>query len=357
MDATLHALGWTPHEDDTFRTFAADHVPGRIALESHDLYLTYTPDGERYARVSGRFRHTATERADMPAVGDWVALVPRPGDDSATIDAILPRRTAIVRKEAGFRTQGQVLAANVDMVWIVTSLTLELSARRVERYLTVAWDSGAQPVVVLTKADLNEGDSQILAEVEQAAVGADMVVTSAVTGQGTDELRTMLAGDRTAALIGSSGVGKSTLINRLVGEDLLETKQTRDDAVGRHTTTHRELVRVPTGGLLVDTPGLRELLAWDDTAGTDIVYRDIEALSASCRFADCAHTAEPGCAIRAAIASGDLDPARMRQYDKMQREIAYVERRKEGRASTNNKRRFKDIAKASRQRRRLGIDR
>jgi ribosome biogenesis GTPase len=292
----------------------------------------------------------------MPAVGDWVALVPRPGDDSATIDAILPRRTAVVRKEAGFRTQGQVLAANIDLVWIVTSLTRELSARRVERYLTVAWESGAQPVVVLTKADLDEADSLMIAEVEQASVGADIVVTSAVTGEGTDELRTMLAGDRTAALMGSSGVGKSTLINALVGEELLATTQTRDDAVGRHTTTHRELVRVPSGGLLVDTPGLRELLAWDDSTGMETVYRDIEALAATCRFADCAHGTEPGCAIREAVASGELDPARLRQYAKMQREIAYVDRRKEGRPSLNAKRRGKGIAKASRQRRRLGID-
>jgi ribosome biogenesis GTPase len=156
--------------------------------------------------------------------------------------------------------------------------------------------------------------------------------------------------------MGTSGVGKSTLINALVGEELLATTQTRNDAVGRHTTTHRELVRVPSGGLLVDTPGLRELLAWDDSTGMETVYRDIEALAATCRFADCAHGAEPGCAIRDAMASGDLDPARMRQYDKMQREMAYVDRRKAGRASQNNKRRFKDIAKASRQRRKLGID-
>lgn len=287
----------------------------------------------------------------MPAVGDWVALVPNPGDDSATIEAILPRRSAVVRREAGFRTQAQVLAANVDLVWIVTSLTRELSARRVERYLTVAWESGAQPVVVLTKADLGEADPSMVAEVEQASLGADVVVTSAVTGEGTDQLRTMLAGDRTAALMGSSGVGKSTLINALLGEELLETKETRDDAIGRHTTTHRELVRVPSGGMLIDTPGLRELLAWDDSTGMETVYRDIEALAATCRFADCAHRSEPGCAIRAAVAAGELDAARLRQYDKMQREVAYISGRKADRASTNSKRRSKEIAKAWRQRR------
>ena len=342
MDRSLRAFGWTSEQDDAFRPFACDHVPGRIATESHHMYLANTDRGDLWCRLGPRLRTAGLHREERPGVGDFVALVPRPGDVQTTIEHVLPRRTSLVRKEAGFRTQGQVLAANIDYVWIVSSLTRELSARRVERFLTVAWDSGAQPVIVLTKADLDDADSEIVAEVEATAVGAEIVMTSAVTGQGLDTLRMLLAGDRTAALVGSSGVGKSTLINTLAGEELLATLPTRDDAVGRHTTTHRELVRLPTGGLLVDTPGLRELLAWDDTEGVGDVYSDIELLETQCRFRDCRHRSEPGCAINAAVASGDLDPDRLRQRDKLRRELAWANRRKRGRTERENRRKGVD---------------
>ena len=345
----LDALGWTAEHADAFLAYSEDHIEGRIGVEHRDMYLAYTGPGESWCEVSGRLRHHAQDRGDLPAVGDWVALKPRPGESWATIDAILPRRTAFVRKEAGFKTSGQVLAANVDLVWILGSLTRELSARRIERYLAVAWESGAQPVVVLTKADLGEGDPERVAEVERVAVGADVIVTSTITGEGTDELRAQLGHNRTAALLGSSGVGKSTLINYLLGEERLDTQQTRADEIGRHTTTRRELIRVPTGGLVIDTPGLRELVAWEADTGMDAVFGDIDELATSCRFHDCAHRSEPGCAVRAAIASGELDRARYRSYEKMQRERDYLNGRK--------RQRGKQIAKAARQRRRLGIDR
>jgi ribosome biogenesis GTPase len=300
------------------------------------MFLANTNQGDLWCRLGPRLRSSPTHREDRPGVGDWVAVIPRPGDTQTTIEAVLPRRTALIRKEAGFRTEGQVLAANIDLVWIVSSLTRELSARRVERFLTVAWESGAQPVVVLTKADLDDADSEMLAEVEATAVGAEVVITSSMTGRGVDVLRTLLAGDKTAALLGSSGVGKSTLINTLIGDELLETKPTRDDAVGRHTTTRRELVRVPSGGMLIDTPGLRELIAWDNDDGMGDVYADIDALEAECRFSDCRHRSEPGCAINAALASGDLDPERLRQREKLRRELAYANRRKRGRAAREN---------------------
>jgi ribosome biogenesis GTPase len=318
------------------------------------MYVAYTAFGELWCEVAGRLRHAADGRGAMPAVGDWVALTPRPGDDRATINAVLPRRTAFSRKQAGFETEEQVLAANIDVVWILGALTRELSSRRMEHYLAVAWSSGAQPVIVLTKADLDEADPERVGEVESIAVGAPVVFTSAVTGQGLDELRAQLDGNRTAAVLGSSGVGKSTLINRLVGEERLETYETRSDDVGRHITTRRELVLVPGGGMVIDTPGLREIIPWD--ADTESVFDDIAALSQACRFRNCSHAAEPGCAVRGALASGELDIDRLRSYERMQRELAYVERRKRGRARPGNER-AKQIAKASRQRRKLGMDR
>jgi ribosome biogenesis GTPase len=297
-------------------------------------------------------RHDAVDRSELPAVGDWVVLAPRPGENWATIHGVLPRRSAFTRKVAGYETQGQVLAANIDVVWIVGSLTRELSARRIERYLAVAWESGAAPVIVLTKADLGEADAGRIAEVEAIAFGTPIHVTSAVTGEGLDELRASLSPNLTAAVLGVSGVGKSTLVNALLGEERMATHETDSADVGRHTTSHRELVQLPSGGMVIDTPGLRELVPWDDEHGMDAVFGDINVLAAECGFRDCSHRAEPGCAIKAAIANGDLDPARLRSYEKMQRELSYVERRKRGRAAINSKRKWKDLAKVSRQRER-----
>lgn len=353
MDERLVALGWTPSEESAFQSHAEQGLhPGRIAVEHRGAYVVYTHAGELWAEVAGRMLHEA-DRGELPAVGDWVALRLRPNEDRATIHAVLPRRTAFSRREAGFETNEQVLAANIDSVWILGALTKELSARRMERYLAVAWESGAQPEIVLTKADLSQADAERVAEVEAVAVGAPVHVTSAVTGEGVDGLLRSLDGNRTAAVLGSSGVGKSTLINRLVGADLLEIGETRGDDVGRHTTIRRELVRVPSGGLVIDTPGLRELMMWD--ADTDSVFADIAELSSRCRFADCGHLTEPGCAVRAAVASGEIELERLRSYEKMQRELAYVEGRKKGRSELKQ-RRNKTIAKANRQRKKLGID-
>jgi ribosome biogenesis GTPase len=344
---SLTALGWTASFADAFRPFEDDHVPGRIVAEHRGMYVAMTATGELSCEITGRMRHRTDEREDLPAAGDWVALRRTAEGDRASIDAVLPRTTAFVRKEAGFRTQGQVLAANIDLVWIVAALTVELSARRVERYLTVAWESGAQPVVVLTKADIGDADQSMVGEVEQVAVGSDIVVCSAVTGEGLDVLGASIAPNRTAALLGSSGVGKSTLVNALVGEELLATQPTRGDAVGRHTTTHRELIRVPGGGMLIDTPGLRELVAWDAESGIDSVFGDIEELTARCRFNDCAHDREPGCAIREALANGELDRGRWRSYQKMLREMDHLSGRKRERIRGRNK----EISKFARDRR------
>lgn len=356
MDTNLERLGWTDELQASFRPHATQElVPGRVAVEHRGSYVTYTAAGELWAEITGRLRHTAQDRSDLPAVGDWVAVAPRP--DGASIHGVLPRRSAFTRKVAGFETQGQVLAANIDVVWILGSLTRELSARRLERYLTVGWESGAQPVVVLTKADLGEAEPERVAEVEAVAFGCPVHVTSAVTGEGIDDLRASLAGNLTAALLGVSGVGKSTLVNALVGEERLATRETRADHVGRHTTTRRELIAVPGGGFVIDTPGLREIVLWDGEAGMDTVFADIKRLAERCRFRDCEHRTEPRCAVRRAIASGELDRAHLHSYEKMQRELAYVEERREGKAAMNAKRRSRDISKRSRERRKLGIDR
>ena len=356
MHPALVSLGWTADLEDAFQPYTEDQ-PARVSVEHRGAYVVMTQDGDMWAEASGRLRHDAEDRSEMPAVGDWVALRVTEGAHRASITAVLPRRTAFIRKEAGFVTGGQVLAANADHVWIVAAMTKGLSARRIERFLTVAWDSGAQPMVVFTKSDIGDIEDERIAEVERIAVGAPIIVTSAVTGEGLAEVVASLEGNKTAALLGASGVGKSTLINRLVGEDLLEVRPTDAAAIGRHTTVRRELVVVPSCGMLSDTPGLRELIGWDDSEGVDTVYADIEALMSECRFVDCAHRTEPGCAVRAAIAQGTLDPSRLASYQKMQRELSYVERRRDGKAALNAKKKFKAITTNARARRRAEIDR
>lgn len=356
MDTKLVRLGWTAELDDAFRPHREQGlVPGRVAVEHRGSYDVATGAGELWCEITGRLRHEADDRSELPAVGDWVAVAARP--DGGKIHEVLPRRSAFTRKAAGFETQGQVLAANIDDVWICGSMTAELSARRLEWYLTLAWEGGAQPVVVLTKADLDEADPERVAEVESISVGCPLFVTSAETGDGLEELAASLRPNRTAALLGVSGVGKSTLTNALLGEDRLEVRQTRADHVGRHTTVRRELILLPGGGLVIDTPGLREVLLWDGDRGVETVFADITALADRCRFADCRHRTEPGCAVREAIADGSLDAAQLKNFEKMRRELRRVEARRDGKAVMTARRRSKKVTVYARQRRRLGIDR
>jgi ribosome biogenesis GTPase / thiamine phosphate phosphatase len=338
----LARFGWTPERETEFDEHRTQGlVPARVIVEHRSDYVVYGNDGEIRAELSGRLRHGG----ELPAVGDWVALRP-----PATIAAVLPRRTVFSRKEPWAAAKEQVLAANADVVWVTTALTeRDFKLRRLERYLATAWESGAQPALVLTKRDLCDDVEGAVLEAESIAFGVPVHAVSAVTGEGIEELRPYLRDDRTVALLGSSGVGKSTLVNRLAGREVLATQEIRADGRGRHTTTHRELVPLPGGGLVLDTPGLRELQLWEVGEGLEATFEDVAALAAECRFSDCGHTNEPGCAVRAALADGRLARERLESWRKLERELERLERRVDARARSEYGQRLR---KEARQRRR-----
>jgi ribosome biogenesis GTPase len=341
----LESLGWDASFADSFRPHEHDGLaPARVAVEHRSEYLVYSQFGELKAELSGRLRFDGGHAA----VGDWVALAARHEEGRGTIHDVLPRRTAFVRKE-GEHTEAEVLAANVDLVFVVTGLDGNFNLRRIERYLTLAWESGAQPVVLLTKADLcDEVESRVL-ETEAVAFGVPVHPVSAPTGDGVELVRSYVPTAKTAALLGSSGVGKSTLVNALVGEDLLATREVReDDSRGRHTTTHRQLVPLPGGGLMLDTPGMRELQLWDADSGLDTTFADVQELAAQCRFADCAHGREPGCAVRAALASGTLELERFESWRKLQRELVHLELKQNTRARSEARKERRRFARSMR---------
>jgi ribosome biogenesis GTPase len=296
-------------------------VPARVLTEERGLYLVASESGERPATPSGRLRHDAEldPTAAWPAVGDWVALEPGAGEHGL-IQRVLSRHSAVIRRSPGDRRlPAQVLAANVDVAFVVTSMNAEFNARRLERYLAVAWESGATPVVLLSKADLVDDPAGFRAAAEAVAAAVEVIAVSVVTGNGLDAVRARLGVGRTVAFIGSSGVGKSSIVNALAGEPLLDTAAIRDDdARGRHTTTRRQLVRL-ADGLLIDTPGLRELGVLDGE-GVSTAFEDVEGVAAGCRFNDCQHRSEPGCAVRAALHDGTLQVDRLDAYNKLQRE-------------------------------------
>ena len=321
-DDSLGALGW----DERLATLLAYEAPGlvagRILSEERGLYSVATAAGESPASASGRLRHEAEldPATPWPAVGDWVAMDPAANGNHRLIHRVLPRRTAVVRRAPGDRRlPSQVLAANVDTVFVVTSMNADFNPRRLERYLAVAWESGAWPVVLLSKADLAEDPASFHAAAESVAPGVEVIAVSVVSGEGLEAVRAHLGRGRTVVFAGSSGVGKSSIINGLAGAALLATAEIREhDARGRHTTTRRQLVRL-ADGLLIDTPGLRELGVLDGE-GVGTAFEDVERAAAACRFTDCSHQSEPGCGVRAAIAQGTLDPDRFEAYRKLERE-------------------------------------
>ena len=340
----LHDLGW----DDGFAAALEPHdncIPARVSAQHRGEYDVLTEAGELRAHVAGRLRHEASSGEELPAVGDWVAL------RETTIHAVLPRRSAFLRKVAWSQTEAQVLAANLDTIFVVTGLDADFNVRRLERYLTLAWESGANPVIVLTKADLCDDPLARLLEAEQVAVGVPAHVVSNLTGEGLDQLAAHLRPAQTVALLGSSGVGKSSLLNRLLGDDVQATKELAEDGTGRHTTTARQLFRLPGGALLVDTPGLREIQLWSADEGIHEAFADVDELAADCRFNDCAHMREPGCAVQAAIDEGRLPRQRLQSHRALQRELARLARKQDARLRSEERKKrvafVKSLRKAS----------
>jgi ribosome biogenesis GTPase len=353
----LNTLGWNSHFSHEFDLIAGSKsgngralAAGRVCADSRHIYTILTEAGELSAEVSGKFRAEAGVKADFPVVGDWVAAALRSEEGKAVIHAVLPRMNSFSRRSAGYKTEEQVIAANIDTAFIVTAADGDFNPRRVERYLTLAWNSGAEPVVVLNKTDMSGSPEDLVAELSSVAVGVPILPMSAETGVGLDALFTRLEAGETAALLGSSGVGKSTIINRLLGFMKQDTFAVReDDSRGRHTTTRRELIVLPAGGILIDNPGMREVGLWGEESGLEETFFDIEELASRCRFGDCGHGSEPGCAVRAAMEDSRLDPERFQSYVKLQKELRWAAAREVGRLSLEEKRRWKAISKLQKQ--------
>ena len=344
----LASLGWDVWFAERFAPFAREaNVPARVLADYGAEYLVH--DGETSLRAVPS-RNLRNDGGPLPAVGDWVALKHR--DPAAAIHAMVERRTKFSRKVAHLETKEQVLAANVDVAFVVASAQ-DVNARRIERYLTMAWQSGAAPVVVLTKSDIADSIDELRFELESAAVGTPVLVTSAITGDGVEALAERLRPARTGVLLGPSGAGKSTLINCMTGLELMKTRDVHRSGEGRHMTSHRELVQLPDGGMIIDTPGLREAQLWVGEDGLGSLFEDIEEIAAGCRFSDCDHRSEPGCAIKSAIAKGNLDEARLESYRKLQRELRSVAARSDARIRIEERRKWKQIAMSNKVRTKL----
>jgi ribosome biogenesis GTPase len=344
---TLEDLGWNEAFAEAFEPHARQGlVPARVIRESRGVYGVTTGDRELSAAASGRLWHE--EGGGPPAVGDWVAVrLPTLPEEPGLIRAILPRKSKFSRKAAGARTDEQVVAANVDTGFLMTGLDHDFNPRRIERYLAAAWESGVRPVILLNKADLDDALEEHVQEVERIALGLPVHAISAKRGEGIEALFPYLGRGQTVSVLGSSGVGKSTLINRLLGSETQRIGSVRaSDDRGRHTTTHRELFMLPDGGLILDTPGMRELQLWEADEGLDAAFADIEELAAECRFSDCGHNGEPGCAVEEAMAAGALSSERLESWRKLQSELDAVRARQDELARLREKQKIKAIHKA-----------
>jgi ribosome biogenesis GTPase / thiamine phosphate phosphatase len=346
----LEALGWNWFFEAQYAELkATSTAAARVIEELKDFYRVHDGEREYLAELAGKMRYAAEDRADLPAVGDWVTITARPAESRARINAILPRRTKLARKVAGRVISEQIIASNLDIVFIVSALNQEFNLRRLERYLSLVWDSGANPVILLNKADLCPDAEAIAREAERVAFGSTVHLLSAISGRGFDQIASHTTSGTTAAFVGSSGVGKSTIINRLMGDEVLRVQPVREtDDRGKHTTTTRQMFFVPTGGIVIDTPGMRELQLWDNAEGVDKAFGDIGDLARECRFRDCAHDGEPGCAVEAAVAAGTLDPERLENHRKLKAELEFLERKADPALAREVKARWKTIHKAMR---------
>ena len=328
----------------------ADLTVSRVLSQEKGVYRLISSQGEKWGEISGRFHYDVQAKSDYPAVGDFVMVDWNRSGANAVIHCVLPRKSSFIRKAAGEKNEEQVVAANIDTVFLCMSLNNDFNLRRLERYVSIAWNSGAVPVVVLTKGDLCEDPDSKLVEVSSVAAGVDVIVTNTVNQNGYQQIYPYLTEGKTIAFIGSSGVGKSTLINCLLGEKHLDTNGLRNDDKGRHTTTHRELILLPSGGMVIDTPGMRELGMWDAGDGIDQTFSDIEKLAQKCRFRDCTHSgSEPGCAVQEAVGRGELPIDRLRSYQKLMNENRYVKDTQGYLAEKRQK--FKNIAKINKKNR------
>lgn len=353
-------LGFDEHFARGFEPWAGrpDVVPGRVAIEFNHIFRVLVAGGEVEATVSGRLRHEARSRGELPAVGDWVAVRRAPDEPAGAIVGVLPRRSRFSRRAAGRVTDEQVVAANADVVFLVMAFDDDFSVRRLERYLLLAGESGAAPVVLLTKPDKATDLPARVAEVAVVAGDVPVHALNPLEGEGLDHVRAHLAPGRTGALLGSSGVGKTTIINRLTGDASRRTQEVRlADSKGRHTTVHRELVVLPGGALLIDTPGMRELQLWREGEAAPEAFDDIGTLAAACHFSDCRHRDEPRCAVKAAVEEGRLAADRLDGYRKLQDELEHLTRQQSRHAQLEEKRRSKVMGRALRQHLRTKRDR
>ncbi len=343
----LEHIGWNAFFENHFSSFdRSQFTVGRIALEHKDGYELYAECGLVWGEITGKLRFKAENRSDLPAVGDWVVIELRPEQQEATIHAVLPRQTAFSRKAAGTETEEQIVASNVDFVFLVTAADADFNLRRMERYVTLARESGAQPIIILNKSDVCDDLTEKVHALENAAPQVPVIFLSAAYDKDLSALTRHLKPHCTYAFLGSSGVGKSTIINRLTGTDAQKTEELRKNQSGKHTTTHRELILLDSGALVMDTPGMRELQLWGGESGLGQTFEDIESLAGQCRFNDCSHESEPDCAVKDALEKGELDAARFKNYIKMKKELRFLELKQDDNALRLEKLRWKKIHRA-----------